>query len=274
MLINCEQYWSEKIRVHQRLSAFLGLATLRCRHETPKILASYATPRFGTQFARCATMKTTTDMVDKPHSEEFEGDDPENLSQFVDHLVDETDGAKVSLGELLQTIGHRSYGPLLLLPALIAAAPPIGGIPGMSLITGSIIFLIAIQMLLGFDHPWLPKRLLDFEFNRDRLTSFQKKAKSWLRWLDKPLAKRWTALTEPPWVQLVALVCVLLAPLFVPLALLPMAVALPSIAICLMAIGLMARDGVVVAIGLAMSVAAVVLLMVFWPGEMISGWFS
>ncbi len=217
-------------------------------------------------------MSTTTAMADEAQSDDSNTDDPENLTEFVDHLADETEGEKVTLGELLDTISHRSYGPLLLLPALLAAAPPIGGIPGMSILTGVVIFLIAGQMLLGFEHPWLPKRLLNFEFKRDRLTSFQEKSKGWLRWLDKPLSKRWTPLTEPPWVRLIALVCVLLAPLFVPLALLPFAVAIPSGAICVLAIGLMARDGVVVAIGLALALVSVATVVVFWPGEMLSGW--
>jgi hypothetical protein len=192
-------------------------------------------------------------------------DAPENTTEFVDHLVDETSGKRVSIGELLDTVSHRSYGPLLLLPALIAASP-IGSIPGMSIATGTIIVLVAGQMLLGFNHPWVPGKLRDFEFDRDRLTHLRDKAKDWLRWLDRPLSKRWTQLTEPPWVQVVAVVCIALALTFFPLALVPFGVFVPSVAICVLALGLMARDGFVVAGGLVAAVGIVIGAVWLWPG--------
>ena len=197
--------------------------------------------------------------------------DPENLTQFVDHMVEETDGDIVTLGELLDTVSHRSYGPLLLLPALLAASP-IGAIPGMSIITGMIIILIAAQMLFGLIHPWLPRKLEDVEFSRKRLTGFREKSRRWTKWLDRPLARRWQALTKAPWVQLVALACIILALLFYPLALIPYGVFLPSITICLMAVGLMARDGIVVAVGLLLAIGSIVAAIVLWPSDLFATW--
>lgn len=43
------------------------------------------------------------------------------LSNLVDNLVEGTSGDRVSLKDLHSTIDTRSYGPLLLLPGLIAA---------------------------------------------------------------------------------------------------------------------------------------------------------
>lgn len=44
-------------------------------------------------------------------------------------------GERVSLETVLQGLGVRSYGPILLVPSLLALIPIIGAIPGMSVLT-------------------------------------------------------------------------------------------------------------------------------------------
>ncbi|HRX82125.1 MAG TPA: exopolysaccharide biosynthesis protein, partial [Pirellulaceae bacterium] len=90
------------------------------------------------------------------------------LTDVMDQLVDNTEGETITLDELFQSLDSRSYGPLLLVVGLIAISP-IGGIPGMSLVTGSLIMILCLQMMMGRSHPWLPERLMSIEFPRERL---------------------------------------------------------------------------------------------------------
>ena len=192
-------------------------------------------------------------------------DSPGKLSELLEQIVDETDGEqKVTFGDLLNALHTRSYGPLLLLPAIIAISP-VGAIPGMSIVTGSIIFLMAAQMLAGRDHPWVPGRLLAFEFKHEKLKKGVDKTLPWVRKSEWVLSERLTILTKPPATRLIALLCMGLAVLFYPLALLPVAVGVPGTAITLFALGLTVRDGVLIVVGLGVSAAAVLMATALWP---------
>lgn len=187
-----------------------------------------------------------------------QGKDKGSLSQILSNLVDDTKGEKVTLGELFDTLDQRSYGPLLLLPALIAVAPT-GAIPGMSIVTGSIIALFAVQLLIGKSHPWLPERLERFEFSRKTLSRSVDKAMPWVKAVESHLRRRFTLLAEPPANRIVALLCLLLALTMFPLALLPFAVAVPGTAIMFFALGLTTRDGLLILAGFVFSAAAIAL---------------
>lgn len=181
-----------------------------------------------------------------------------SLSQILSHLIEDTKGEKVSLGELFDTLDQRSYGPLLLLPAIIAVAPT-GAIPGMSIVTGSIIALFAVQLLIGKSHPWLPERLERFEFSRKTLSRTVDKAMPWVEAVESYLRRRFTFLAEPPANRIVAVLCLLLALTMFPLALLPFAVAVPGTAIMFFALGLTTRDGLLILAGFVFSALAIAL---------------
>ncbi len=191
-------------------------------------------------------------------------DAPTKLSDLVDTLVEGTSGDRVSLGELLSALDTRSYGPLLLLPGLVAASP-MGMVPGMSVVTGSIILLTAVQLLFGLSHPWLPSRLLELSFDREKLTATKKKMKPWLAWAERPIKNRLSKLIEPPFQQLLAVCCIALAILFYPLALVPFAVFLPAIAVCFFALALSARDGLLAIFAFIMTVGTFWVAIAFWP---------
>ncbi|TWT90059.1 Exopolysaccharide synthesis, ExoD [Pseudobythopirellula maris] len=186
------------------------------------------------------------------------------LSDLFDSLVDNTSGEKVSIGDLMDALDTRTFGPLLLLPGIIAASP-IGAVPGMSIVTGSMIILIAGQILIGRKKPWLPNRLLEFEFSRDRLTATKKKLGPWMEWAERPIQARYPVLVDPPAAQIVAVACILLALTFYPLALFPFGVFLPATAVCFYALGLSSRDGLLTLFAAVLTTASLWALYAFWP---------
>lgn len=182
-------------------------------------------------------------------------DEAQSLTELLDQLAEGAEGETITLGDILDQVGRRAYGPLLFVPALIAVAPT-GMIPGMSIVTGSIILLIAGQMLLPLKHPWLPGRLLRMEMQRSLFERTIAKSRRAAAWIDRYVKARWTVMAQPPASYAVAAVCMLLAALMFPFALLPFAVALPGTAIAFFALGITFRDGVLIAIGLAFAAGA------------------
>jgi len=186
------------------------------------------------------------------------------LSDVVDNMVEGTSGDKVSVGDLLDSLRTRSYGPLLLLPGLVAASP-IGTVPGMSVVTGSLIILTAGQLLFGRPHPWTPKRLRELTFDRSRVTGTRERIRPWLAWAERPVHARFTTFVEPPFEQVIALCCISLALLFYPLAFVPFAVFLPATAVCFFALSLSARDGFLAIFAFVLTAATVWAAIVLWP---------
>lgn len=171
----------------------------------------------------------------------------------------------VTLGVLLHELGPRAYGPLLLVPAVLALIPVIGAIPGVSIVTGTLIMLVAAQMLVGRDRPWMPQALLDLSLPQRRLTEMLERAQRWARPVDRVVRHRYVWLTRPPGLQVVALVLMLIALLFYPTALIPWGVTPPALAAFLLALAVTAQDGLLALVGLAVATASLWLAEVFWP---------
>ncbi len=178
-----------------------------------------------------------------------------DLTGLLNALVENTDGDTTTIGQLLDAFGTRTFGPLMLLPAIIAVAPT-GAIPGMSIVTGTIILLISMQILIGRGHVWLPERVTTFSLSRDKLKESVGQAVPWANWLQNYVGRRWTLLADPPAHYLVAATCAALALTMFPLALVPFGVAIPGSAVALFALGLTLKDGALIVAGYILTVAS------------------
>lgn len=193
-----------------------------------------------------------------------ESDQPKRLSEVLTAIVAATEGERVSLGEILDALDNRSYGPLLLLPAVIVVSP-LGAIPGMPLVTGAIVFLFAGQMLIFVSHPWLPKMLRRFAFPREKLTYAVEHLNPWIQWTERAIHHRLDVFATWPGSYLIAPICLTLSVLFGLFGVIPFAVAIPGGAVLLFALGLTARDGVLVLLGYALTAAAGWMAWYLWP---------
>jgi hypothetical protein len=105
---------------------------------------------------------------------------PETLEQLLDRLGEADNGCQqTSLGAIFETVGTRSFGPLLVVCGLLAISP-LSGVPGVPTTIGILVVLIAAQLLIGRHHFWLPRWLLsrcvshtifDAALRRARLTT-------------------------------------------------------------------------------------------------------
>lgn len=167
---------------------------------------------------------------------------------------------KITLRNIMDAVGHRSFGPLLL-AGIVLAAPGVGDIPGVPTATGMFIVLVTAQMLLSY--VWLPRWLLDRSVTDKRLA----KTIGWLRkpagHLDKVVKKRLTGFTNGVGALAIAIVCLAIG-LVTPLTeVVLFAANLAGAAIATFGVALVTHDGWLALLGFASATAMLVLVVLF-----------
>lgn len=163
----------------------------------------------------------------------------------------------ITFGEILEMVGRRAYGPILLIVGLLSVSP-LTIIPGSTWAFALITLLVAGQLTFGMKHPWLPKKALDVGLPEQPVMDGLDKVRPWTRRIDKVIRPRWTFFAQAPWISVFALVCVAAALITFPLGFIPFAPILPGLAVILVGLGLTARDGVL------LSAAGIVVLAASW----------
>ncbi len=189
--------------------------------------------------------------------------DIQNLQQIFDHIAKlASEQERVSLKTVVETIGRRSFGPLLLLVGIILTSP-LSGIPGMPTTMSIFVILIAVQLLSGRKHFWLPQWLLRRSVSGDRIN----KALRWLqpktRFIDRWVRPRLTFLVRSVGTHLIAIVCLIIALLTPVMELVPFSATIAGLALTTFGLSLVAQDGLLVLI--ALTFAAVTLGWIFLP---------
>lgn len=196
----------------------------------------------------------TAAIHDKPVKQRKREAPPTNLEGVLDEIAekcanDETPNT-LTLGEILDSVGSRSYGPLLLVIGLFAISPATI-VPGMTWLAATLTLLVAGQMALGRPTVWLPKKALAAELPRSAVASGIEKGRGFARGVDKLLKPRLEFLSKPPFVNLVAVLCIVAALVTFPLGLIPFAPLAPGLAVVFFGLGMVARDGVWLTLGAA-----------------------
>jgi hypothetical protein len=181
------------------------------------------------------------------------------LSQLLRLLADDTTRERIAVGDLMQALGDRAIGALL----FIFAFPNILPVPpGTSSVLGAPLVFLAAQLTFGM-RPWLPGFISRRSMSRSDFHKMVQHVVPWLERAEKLLRPRISVLTFPPFEYIVGLICLLLATVLVlPI---PLGNMLPALAISLMALGLIERDGYAIVAGLVAALAAAVVVSgVIW----------
>ena len=176
---------------------------------------------------------------------------PENLEQLLDNLAAlAADNGRVSLGMIVESVGSRSFGPMLMLIGLILFSP-LSGLPGMASLMAVVILLVALQMMLGRRRFWLPRLLLNRSVARQQLHRAIKRARKPARGIDRVLKPRLVFLVQRAGSYGVAVVCVLLSLVMPLMELVPFSASAAGLALLVLGLGLMVQDGLLVLFALA-----------------------
>ncbi len=199
-----------------------------------------------------------------------------SLSSLLLNFARQFEGERVSVRDIKNSLGRRSFG-LMLFVLAIPNSLPIVGIPGVSAVTGFPMLLIACQMVLGYEQIWLPKWISRRDFSREGFLKLIEKTMPWLARVERLLKPRWSWLVKGNVERVLAAVCVLMA--FLLILPIPFGNLFPGLSLLLISLGLIERDGVCVASGLIVSVVSVFYLQgLIWVGiqtlsALLSNWF-
>lgn len=185
-----------------------------------------------------------------------------NLRQLLDRLADAArDEDPVSMDTILQMVGRRSFGPVLLLAGIITLTPLIGDIPGVPTLMGLIVLLIAIQLLLDQNKLWLPPFLLRRSVKSEKLINSIEKIYSAAGFIDRYLKPRLEVLVKDIMAYVIAVICLGIAVLMPVMEFIPFSANLAGLALTSFGLSLIARDGLLALIAFVFTAAIVGLIV-------------
>lgn len=177
------------------------------------------------------------------------------LSEILLYIAADDSRERVSVGDLLAAMPGRATAALLF---LFAAPNVLPAPPGASALLGLPMIYLASQMMLR-RQPWLPKFVEARSVLREDFAALVNRAAPWLARAERMLRPRLSLLVSPAAEVGIGLLCLVLA---VAVALpIPLGNMLPALAVCLLALGVLERDGLWVGIGAAVGLAALAIVV-------------
>ncbi|WP_229673135.1 exopolysaccharide biosynthesis protein [Salipiger pallidus] len=172
------------------------------------------------------------------------------MPALVERLHKLADGAEtVSFAELNRTIGAQGHAPLLMVVSIFMILP-IGMIPGIGGALGAIVALIGLQMLLGREGIGLPAVFGRRTLSAERLCRAADRIRPVADWLRKRLRPRWSALAEGRVsLSIMAILLMIAGGSLLVLGAIPVMTPLLGLPVAVFALGVLGRDGLVVAAG-------------------------
>lgn len=187
--------------------------------------------------------------------------EPRNLQELLDCLDSAgCDKEEVSLEEMLDAVGRRSFGPLLLLCGVIVLSP-LSGIVGLPSLIALMVILLAGQLLLRRKQFWLPEWLLQRKMGRTLVSRALRMLQPVARFTDSFIHPRLQILTGSTSMQLIAAMCALVAMTMPLMEIVPFANTAAGVALTTFGLALIARDGVLVLLGSGMFAGAAAALL-------------
>ena len=179
-------------------------------------------------------------------SPEQQDDVSHNVTRLLRRLADDGGDAGLTLHEIRDRLDERAYGLLILLLSIPCLVPGLYGVPQ---VVGLIVILLAGQMLVGREEPWLPRWFLNLRCKGSWLKAMADFAETKLGWIDRLSRPRLRRFADGPGEKLAAVFMILATVTIV----MPLTNTIPSIALALLSVGLIQRDGLFVLAGCAVT---------------------
>ncbi|PHY19458.1 exopolysaccharide biosynthesis protein [Caulobacter sp. BP25] len=163
----------------------------------------------------------------------------------------------LTVGEMLDAFDSRAFGAMLLVFGLLNTLPlP----PGSSTILSLPILLLAPQIAMGADHPWLPRKLTEKPLKRDDMRGLFRRLAPIVRSMELITRPRLRPMFAPVGERAIGVVCTLLALVLVlPI---PLGNLAPGATVAILALALLQRDGILALAGYVMALFSGGLLFV------------
>ncbi|MCU0762737.1 MAG: exopolysaccharide biosynthesis protein [Hydrogenophaga sp.] len=173
------------------------------------------------------------------------------LSLVLLALANDASRGRIRIQDLFAALGDRAIGALM----FVFAVPNVVPVPpGVSAVLGTPLIFLAAQLMTGRG-PWLPAVVAQRSLPREDFARLMDRVLPWLMRGEKLLRPRLGVWVRPPMEYLVGAICLLLAVVLVlPI---PLGNTLPALAISVLALGVLERDGLWVLAGLVAATVAV-----------------
>ncbi|AWW72891.1 hypothetical protein CD351_00450 [Erythrobacter sp. KY5] len=196
---------------------------------------------------------------------------PNSIADVIDGLDElASSEEEVKVADVLDKFGSRSFAPVMLVLALLEISP-VGIIPGVPSFLALCIALIAAQLLAGREHIWVPKWVAQRSVASSKMDKATTKLEGPAETLDGVAKERLEVLAQGPAIRVAAAIIILLCFLVPPLEVLPWASAGPMLAISIICLALMVRDGLAMLIAWMLAFGAVGGLATWYLGSDAAG---
>lgn len=173
----------------------------------------------------------------------------ESLGEKIELIIEKLPPDEVTLNEIIEIVGMDSLLLLTIFLSLIFLVPI--SIPGVSTVFGLGIIAIGITRLLS-TRPWLPAKISQRKLSSVKLREGFTRSLVWFHRLEKvSRPRRLHGLTASRSVMLMNNLAFIFAALLLmaPFGFVPFSNTLPALALILLSIGMMQRDGGLVLLG-------------------------
>lgn len=172
------------------------------------------------------------------------------LSEILQDIAQNGIADRISVGDLLHALESRAFGALLLVfafPNMLPSPPGLAGILGLPLV------VLSMQLMLGRT-PWLPPFIANRSITKNAFVTLVTRAIPWIERAERMLKHRLWVMVSPPAQRFLGALCLFLSlVLILPI---PFGNMFPSLAICILALGLLERDGAWIVAGCIAAVIA------------------
>jgi hypothetical protein len=162
---------------------------------------------------------------------------------------------RVSVGEIVAALGDRGLGVLIAIfaiPNMLPSAVPFG-----NTVVGIFPLIFAVHLACGFDRLMLPEFIANRSISASSFKALVPRVAAVLSWFERLLKPRFPGVTGLNIERVVGVICVVLA--LITMVPIPFAHNLPALALVLIGLGLIERDGLAILIGAAIGVVGTVI---------------
>ncbi|WGV26313.1 exopolysaccharide biosynthesis protein [Halotia branconii] len=172
------------------------------------------------------------------------------------YFFEEERPSNVTLAEILLLAKERIFGFLLVILSLPSALPIPA--PGYSVPFGVLIFLLAVQLIIGAKTPWLPQKMMNHPIKLATVQGFLKGGLPWLRRIEAIARPRlsYICTTLPGRVTIGSAIALMAISMMIPI---PGTNTLPAMGIFVTGFGLLEDDGAISLGGLVLCLMGAIL---------------
>lgn len=167
---------------------------------------------------------------------------------------------RLSVADLIETMGARGFGPLVVILSGFLILP-LGMVPGMPGVVAVFLILIGGRMMTGETSLWVPARLQRVHFAGHLLAVSVARAQPVALWLRPFVAPRAAVLIDSPVMQrVVALIFMVTGAVIFVAGFIPGLPFVLSLHVLLLGIALSSRDGLIALLGYAIVIPEVLFI--------------